>query len=514
VDRGPARTRAHGRRRRQRVARKRRASIARAPRCAMDASLEDDIFSACIGPGSDDLVSRDLIGRTLSHAIRPLALLQRILFFVHPERVLLTRLAPHLRRLLKQDIKAVRLQLQSSRFNYTLTGVPVTLLCGAPGSWSGLLPMLGLSDEEVRQHQLCFAHRAEGFASLAVVLAKHGSALRTLRVAVETQEEPGTAAAATGAAALLISVLARGYFGQLNSLTLADAGGMRPGGASFLAPLARSSASPLKQLRTLRLSLAGSSARAHLGCLAAFARRGGLQSLRSLTIFGEREDARVEDADIAALLRAILSAPRAPALVLPLSPPVVADVAAPAAAAAAAAPLTPEAAVDAAAEGQRRQGDKEQASRALAVVAAATAPEGFAALPSAAPPAVGLGDAAAVVGMLCEGDVEASVAQPAEEQGQLRPAPPSGTAAAPVAAPVVPRLACCQLTSVDLTGSLAGPATLEVLLELLERLHSHGTPPSCQQVSVQLDGTPAATDEECQAMFGKVQRLLPTRFGA
>lgn len=399
---------------------------------------EDNIFSASISPGSDHLANWDLVGRTLAGVVRPLALLQRILFFVYPERVLISRLPPLLRRLLREDCVSTKAKLLCSRFTYTPAGLPATLLCCAPGAWAELLPRL-LSEEEAKQDQLCFAHQPEGFALLACVFAKHGNALRTLRVAVQSSSALGNAATTAGAAGMLFSSIARGDLPNLKSLTLVDAGGCVPYGgravSSFLAPLARPGAAPLKLLRTLRLSLCGSAASAHLGCLTTFARQGGLTSLRTLAIPREQEEPEVQDADVAALLRAIIG--RRP----PLS-------AAPAAAplAAASPPLAPDEWLEVAAPDllQAAAADDAQSDAACAA-AAADAPEPWAA-----------GAAAAGV------------------------APGGG----------------CELTSIDLTGTLAGPATLEVLLELRRT--------ATRPIAVGLD--------EHQALHGKIRRLLPLRW--
>lgn len=316
-------------------------------------------------------------------------------------------------------------QLHRNRFTYTPAGLPVTLLCCAPGTWAELFPRFGLTEEESCQLQLCFLQQPEGFAALACIMAKYGSALRTLRIAVDANDGP-RGAAAVGAAALLFCLIARGDLCQLKSLTLVDAGGARPGSGSFLSPLARKGAEPLAQLLTLRLALAGREAKTHLGCLAAFAWRGGLRNLRTLALLSH-DDEQPEDADISQLLRAIIG-------------------------------------------------------RSSGGVLRAGAPE-----------ALVVDIAASVVATSSEGILEdGSTCRPSE---------------APVIAEAAPT---CELVAVDLTGSGAGPATLEVLLELLE-MQSSCRPAGGPPVTVQLEGTPAASKPEYEALYSRVQRLLPPR---
>jgi len=392
-----------------------------------DGCPDDVIFSASAPFVSDHLATRDLIGRTISKLVKPMALLRRILFFVHPERVMLSRLPPHLRRYLQEDMNTVRRQLRDGKFTYTLAGVPAMLMCCAPGAWAELLPRFALTEEESKQEQLWFAHQPEGFAALACVVSKHGSALRTIRVAVQASRSVCDVAATNGAAALLFGVIARGDLPKLNSLTIVDATEAHPfgGKTSFLSPLAR--CGRLDYLRTLRLSLSGNATSAHLSCLTALARRGGLADLRTLAIYRAHEPC-AKDRDVAMLLRAILGLPPA---------------------------------------------------------SAATA------------------GAVASQGPLAD-DLGASLPPEAADGG-------GGSAGALG----VSGLRCVP-TSIDLTGTLAGAATLEVILDLAERLPTvsfHGRRFCKQAVTVELDRTPAAESPEHRELFRKVQRLLPPRTG-
>jgi len=69
------------------------------------------------------------------------------------------------------------------------------------------------------------------------------------------------------------------------------------------------------------------------------------------------------------------------------------------------------------------------------------------------------------------------------------------------------------LTAMDFTGTLAGAATMEAILEILERLPQRPTfgVRLAPYVSVNLEDTPAATSPEHQALYCKLQRVLPVR---
>merc|ERR1719424_158485 len=173
------------------------------------------------------------------------------MFFVWPERVWHSRLPAHKRLLLKQDLILLRSHLQSCHRTSGKVGLPVTLLLGSPGIFALHLPVLSLSESDSQQDHVCLAHRPEEIALVAHWVAKYGSALRTLHVALDLQDEMALSAKARGAASLLFALLARGELGRLNHLSLLHAGHGTPATYAFLAPLARPGAAPLDKLRTL-----------------------------------------------------------------------------------------------------------------------------------------------------------------------------------------------------------------------------------------------------------------------
>merc|ERR1712232_223238 len=155
--------------------------------------------------------------------------------------------------------------------------------------------------KDAEKDHLYLAHHPEEFALYSSRLARYGSALRTLRVAVGFCEELSGSSRASGALALLFAYIARGYLRRLNHITLVHDGGGGAVGRSFLAPLARPGAAPLENLRTLRVSFA--EPEVPIAHLAALASNGGLRNLQNFAILGE---ARASDADVALLLRGIL----------------------------------------------------------------------------------------------------------------------------------------------------------------------------------------------------------------
>lgn len=265
---------------------------------ALCSPLGDSIFSPGMHPALEAVANEDLVWRTLARTGLPSSLVECVLYFVWPERVWHSRLPAHKRLFLKQDLILLRSHLQSCHRTSGKVGLPVTLLLGSPGIFALHLPELALSEKEGQQDHVCLAHRAEEIALMTHWVTKYGSALRTLRVAIDLREEMAMSSQARGAAALLFDFLARGMLGRLNHLTLLHAG---HGARDFLTPLARAGAAPLEKLRTLRLSFV--EPHVPLRHLAALVGRGGLRGLQDLSFFGEP---RAEDADVAALLRALL----------------------------------------------------------------------------------------------------------------------------------------------------------------------------------------------------------------
>eukprot|EP00929_Paragymnodinium_shiwhaense_P070755 TRINITY_DN35879_c0_g1_i1.p1 TRINITY_DN35879_c0_g1~~TRINITY_DN35879_c0_g1_i1.p1 ORF type:complete len:412 (+),score=73.14 TRINITY_DN35879_c0_g1_i1:100-1335(+) len=290
---------------------------------------EEHIFSPCLawqsvcsatsaGSSSSSLRAQsDLLSRTLEKLpLRP-SIVQHLIYFVSPERVWVSRLTEHGRLLLRQDLSALRAHLQNDRTTSTKIGLPVSLFFGVPGSWAIHRPHMSTCEKEKEQEQLCVAHGPEEFALTARWLARYGSALRSLRVAIDLQDEEesswcrltdtcsgaaffGPGVAHHSSAALLFSLMARGDLGRLSHLTLIHRGGGGSLGSSFLKPLARGDGTALGKLRVLRLSLR--QARLPLRHLATLATRGGLSSLEALHFFGE---AMAEDRDVADLLQAL-----------------------------------------------------------------------------------------------------------------------------------------------------------------------------------------------------------------
>lgn len=196
----------------------------------------------------------------------------------------------------------LRAHLQSCHRTSGKVGLPVTLVLGSPGIFALHLPELALSEKDGQQDNVCLAHSAEEMALITHWVSKYGSALRTLRVALDLREEIAMSAPVQGASALLFVLLARGELSRLNHLTLLQAGSSTSSSRDLLAPLARPGSASLEKLRTLRLSLANP--HIPLRHLAALAGRGGLRGLQDLAFFGE---AVAEDSDIATLLRALLA---------------------------------------------------------------------------------------------------------------------------------------------------------------------------------------------------------------
>jgi hypothetical protein len=260
----------------------------------------ESIFSPSLHPALDSAAIQDLVWRTLARTVLPSSLVEAVLYFVWPERVWHSRLPLHKRLFLKQDLILLRAHLQNCHRTSGKVGLPVTLLLGSTGIWALHLPELALCEKD--QDHVCLAHSAEEMALITHWVSKYGSALRTLRVALDLREEIAMSVPAQGASALLFVLLARGELGRLNHLTLLQAGHGTAAAREFLAPLARPGSAPLEKLRTLRLSLA--EPHTPLRHLAALCGRGGLRGLQDLAFFGEP---RVEDADVAALLRAMLA---------------------------------------------------------------------------------------------------------------------------------------------------------------------------------------------------------------
>jgi len=393
-------------------------------------AAEDDIFVASMGPSLDYLKDWDMLGNLLSRTVPSMTIVQHILFFVYPERVLLSRLPAHSRRLLRQDFSLIRLH-RRRRFDYPTGGLPVTLLCAAPGMWAQLLPQLCLSEEDSAQDALCFQGHAEGFASTALSIARHGAAVWALRVAVDFSEEPATGPCANGAAALLFSLIARGDLGHLKHLTLLYSGGGTTGEGSFLSPLARRSAQPLRSLRTLRLCLADPDA--HLPFITRFARdRCGFCALRTLAFFGETD-------------------------------------------------------------GQSSSSSGEATSSSDGMTGSSfsfqrSASQQRSRLPSDR-------DIAALLKAIFQSHQKIMTSQ-----AQLKVDETTGKE-------VKSCLPVHPLAEIDLRSTLAGPETLQVLLERLEQCQ--GEKWLMRQMAVKLEGTPAATKTECLELFGRVHKLLP-----
>eukprot|EP00927_Polykrikos_kofoidii_P047911 TRINITY_DN42195_c0_g1_i1.p1 TRINITY_DN42195_c0_g1~~TRINITY_DN42195_c0_g1_i1.p1 ORF type:complete len:357 (+),score=39.42 TRINITY_DN42195_c0_g1_i1:128-1198(+) len=233
----------------------------------------------------NDLLAKDLLGRVLDRMNLKPSIIQQIMFFVWPERVWLTRVPFPNRRLLKQDFNLLRLHLQNGRTCASKGGLPVSLFFGAPGTWALHLQHLCQSEHEREKDEVFVAHRPEEFALTLRQIVRNGSALRTLRVALDLRNEPTNGARAHGAAALLFALLARGELAKLNHVTVIHAGGDSQSVCeSCFYPLTRSPV-PLKNLRTLRLSIA----KPHIAFkhLASFALQGGLPNLESLVLFGK-----------------------------------------------------------------------------------------------------------------------------------------------------------------------------------------------------------------------------------
>jgi len=265
------------------------------------ASPSDSIFSPSMHPSLDEVQVGDIVWRTLAGTGLPSALVECVLYFVWPERVWHSRLPPHKRLFLKQDLVMLRAHLQNCHRTSGKVGLPVTLLLGSPGIFALHLPELSLSETDSQQDHVCLGHCPEEIAIVTHWVAKYGSALRTLHVALDLQDEMAMSAKAQGAASLLFTLLARGELGRLNHLTLLHAGHGTPAMYGFLSPLARAGAAPLEKLRTLRISF--TEPHVPLRHLAALAARGGLRGLQDLIFFGEP---RADDADVAALLQVLL----------------------------------------------------------------------------------------------------------------------------------------------------------------------------------------------------------------
>jgi hypothetical protein len=263
----------------------------------------DSIFSPGLHPALDEVASGDLVWRTLARTVLPSALVEAVLYFVWPERVWHSRLPAYKRLFLKQDLMLLRSHLQSCQRTSGKVGLPVTLLLGSPGIFALHLPELVLgSESENQQDHVALAHRPEEIALVTHWLSKYGTALRTLHVALDLRDEMAVSVKAQGAAALLFVLLARGELRRLNHLTLLHAGHGTSTTHAFLSPLACAGAAQLDKLRTLRVSFV----QPHLPLrhLAALASRGGLRGLQDLIFFG---DSLAEDADLAALLQALLA---------------------------------------------------------------------------------------------------------------------------------------------------------------------------------------------------------------
>jgi len=269
---------------------------------ASTSSPSDAIFCPGMHPALDEVSTGDLVWRTLARTVLPSALVECVLYFVWPERVWHSRLPAHKRLFVKQDLILLRAHLQSCHRTSGKVGLPVTLFLGSPGTFALHLPELAVSEAEGQQDHVCIAHRPEEIALVTHWLAKYGSALRTLHVALDLRDDMAMSAKAQGAASLLFELLARGELGRLNHLTLLHAGHGAAAAYSFLAPFARTSAAKLEKLRTLRISLV--QPHVPLRHLTALARRGGLAGLQDLCFFGEP---RAEDSDVCAFLQAMLA---------------------------------------------------------------------------------------------------------------------------------------------------------------------------------------------------------------
>merc|ERR1719456_1182056 len=125
---------------------------------------------------------------------------------------------------MKKDLIDLRTHLQNCHRTSGKVGLPVTLLLGSPGIFAMHLPELGLGETESLQDHVCLAHRPEEIALVTHWLAKYGTALRTLHVALDLRDEMAMSIKARGAASLLFTLLARGELGRLNHLTLLHAG--------------------------------------------------------------------------------------------------------------------------------------------------------------------------------------------------------------------------------------------------------------------------------------------------
>lgn len=261
-----------------------------------EAYPEENIFTPCAASGAG---FRILLAATLARTGLHSSEVQRILYFVYPERIWLSRLPPHAHRLLKRDLSLLQEHLRYNPFPQ-----PVSVCLAPPGAWASHLPRLGCGDKGHGLEFACLAHRAEEFALVVHGLSRYGSNVRDLRVVVDLREELAVSAPAQGAAALMFAFLARGGLEGLRHLSLLHAGGGGDAGAC-LAPLARAGAAgagPLAKLESLRLSLA--EPREPLEHLSRLAGLGRLQSLRSVAFFGAPTPAK--DTELAELLRALL----------------------------------------------------------------------------------------------------------------------------------------------------------------------------------------------------------------
>jgi hypothetical protein len=262
---------------------------------------EDHIFTPWTNDAVDTWCRKDEVWRTLSGTSLTPSTIQRVFYFVWPERIWLSCVPLARGRLLRQDFRMLGVHLRNGLTTSGEMGLPVTLLFGAPGAWASQLPQLGRSEKDAEKDHLYLAHHPEEFALYSSRLARYGSALRTLRIAVGFCDELSGSARASGALALLFAFVARGYLRRLNHITLVHNGGGGAVGRSFLAPLARPGASALENLRTLRVSFA--EPEVPLAHLAALASNGGLRNLQNFSLLGE---AYASDADVAHLLRALL----------------------------------------------------------------------------------------------------------------------------------------------------------------------------------------------------------------
>lgn len=251
----------------------------------------------CAVSGRGDITHETLVRTPLTST-----LVEYVRLFVQPEHIWNARLSCRTNACFKLDLSSLSSYLQTSRRNPD-TEFSLSLFLGSPGTWACLDTPDKWTEPLLKdQHRTCMAHFAEEFALIAHVMAKHGSMLHTLQFGLDLRELSATCAAA---AAYLFAVLAGGACARLKDLTVLHAGSRRElGGADqcmLFAPLVRKEASPLRNLRALRLSF--QEARIPIAHLVCMTKMGGLGLLREFAFSGA---AVSDDAALAELICALL----------------------------------------------------------------------------------------------------------------------------------------------------------------------------------------------------------------